>query len=193
MLADPTTLSPHPGEIHGAGTSSTRLRRDPWRWHAGVAGEWTALLHLVRRPFLIPGGALSQPDDRAPPTRRPWCSSLPSPTVVTEASSVLVALVLVRLRSPRAPTPMAGIDRPRLPLLFVANVCFRCFSFLKVCCSYFFMDVAKVDRGMLHMLHMLLVFHKHVVSVCSKCFICFQTYIAIIFYLYVTYIFTHML
>jgi hypothetical protein len=55
------------------------------------------------------------------------------------------------------------------------------------------MDVAKVDQGMLHMLHMLQVFQKHVASVCSKCFICFQMYVAIIFYLNVAYVFTHML
>jgi hypothetical protein len=34
------------------------------------------------------------------------------------------------------------------------------------------MDVAKVDRRMLHMLQ---VFQRHIASVCSKCF---QTYVA---------------
>ena len=37
------------------------------------------------------------------------------------------------------------------------------------------------------------MFHIHVASVCPKCFICFQTYVAIIFYLDVAYVFTHML
>jgi hypothetical protein len=54
----------------------------------------------------------------------------------------------------------------------------------------FFMDVAKVDQGMLYILQ---VFQKHVASVCSKCFICFQTYVAIIFYLDVVYVFTYLL
>jgi hypothetical protein len=52
------------------------------------------------------------------------------------------------------------------------------------------MDVAKVDRGILHMLR---VFQKHVASLCSKYFICFQTYVTIVFYLDVAYVFTHML
>jgi hypothetical protein len=60
----------------------------------------------------------------------------------------------------------------------------------KICCSFFLIDVAKVDQGMLHMLQM---FQKHVASVCSKCFICFQIYVAIVFYLDVAYVFTHML
>ena len=42
----------------------------------------------------------------------------------------------------------------------------------------FHFDVAKVDRGMLHMLHILQVFQRHVASVYSKCFIYFQTYVA---------------
>jgi len=102
----------------------------------------------------------------------------------------LVAMVLVRHRSPPAPTPTTGINRPRLPLPYVANVCFRCFSRFKGMLQLFIMDVAKVDWGMFHMLH---VFQKHAASVCSKCFICFQTYVAIVFYLDVSYVFTHML
>jgi hypothetical protein len=42
----------------------------------------------------------------------------------------------------------------------------------------FYLDVAKVDRGMLQM------FQMHVASVCSKYFICFQTYVVIVFYQY---------
>jgi hypothetical protein len=34
----------------------------------------------------------------------------------------------------------------------------------------FHMDVAKVDRAMLHMLHMLQLFQRHVASVCFECF-----------------------
>jgi hypothetical protein len=49
----------------------------------------------------------------------------------------------------------------------------------------FHLDVAKVDRGMLHMLQ---VFQMNDAIVCSKCFICFQTYVAIIFYLDVAYV-----
>ena len=56
-------------------------------------------------------------------------------------------MVLVNCRSQPAPTPMAGIDRPRLFLSYVANVCFRCFSRFKGMLQLFLMDVAKVDRG----------------------------------------------
>jgi hypothetical protein len=49
------------------------------------------------------------------------------------------------------------------------------------------MDVTKVDRGMLHILQ------KHIVNVCSKCFISFQTYVAVVLYLDVAYVFVHML
>jgi len=40
---------------------------------------------------------------------------------------------------------------------------------------------------------MLHVFQKHVASIYSKCFIYFQTYVTIVFYLNVAYVFTHML
>ena len=36
------------------------------------------------------------------------------------------------------------------------------------------MDVAKVDRGILHMLHMLQVFQRHVARVYFECFRCFR-------------------
>jgi hypothetical protein len=48
-------------------------------------------------------------------------------------------------RSPPAQNPTAGIDRPRLPFPYVANVCFRCFSRFKGMLQLFLMDVAKVD------------------------------------------------
>jgi hypothetical protein len=83
------------------------------------------------------------------------------PTVAAEPSPLLVALaaaVLVRRRSPLALTPTAGINRPRLLLPYDANVCFRCFSRFKDMLQLFLIDVAKVDRGMLHMSHMLQVF-----------------------------------
>jgi hypothetical protein len=53
----------------------------------------------------------------------------------------------VRRRSLPAPTPTAGIDWPRLPLPYVANVCFRCFSRFKGMLQLFLMDVTKVDWG----------------------------------------------
>jgi hypothetical protein len=88
---------------------------------------------------------------------------------------------------------MAGIDRPRLPLTYVENICFRCFSHFKGMLQLFLMDVAKVDRGMLHMLHMLQVVQKHVASVCSKCFIYFPDVCCNRFYLDIAYVFTYML
>jgi hypothetical protein len=54
----------------------------------------------------------------------------------------------------------------------------------------FHLGVAKVDRGMLHMLHMLQIFQKHVASVCSKYFLCFHTYVAIVFDKDITYVAT---
>jgi len=50
----------------------------------------------------------------------------------------------------------------------------------------FHMDVAKVDRGVLHMLHM---FQRHVARVCFECLRCFKgmfhlclrTHVAIVF------------
>jgi hypothetical protein len=97
-----------------------------------------------------------------------------------------VAAVLVRRRHRprRLESADLGFSFP-----YVANVCFRCFSRFKGMLQLFLMDVAKVDRGILHMLQ---VFQKHV-AICSKYFICFQTYVTIVFYLDVAYIFTHML
>jgi hypothetical protein len=77
----------------------------------------------------------------------------------------VVAVVLVRRSSPPALTPTAGIDRPRLPIPYVANVYFCRF---KGMLQLFLMDIGKVDLGMLHMLQ---AFQKHVASICSKCFI----------------------
>jgi hypothetical protein len=54
--------------------------------------------------------------------------------------------------------PTAGIDRTRFSLSFVANVCFRYFNRFKGMMQLFFIDVVKVDQGMLHMLYMLQVF-----------------------------------
>jgi hypothetical protein len=56
---------------------------------------------------------------------------------------------------------------------YVANACFKCFIHFMSMLQLFHLDVAKVNRGMLHVLHMLLVFQRHVASICSKCFICF--------------------
>ena len=121
------------GEIHEGGAvvlqgsgrlSSTLVRRPP---------------HPLAVPSLTPTIEL-------PPPWQPWRSSFPSPTVAAEPSPLLVALVavvLVHRRSPPAPTPMAGIDRPRLPLPYVANVCFRCFSHFKAMLQLFLWMLQK--------------------------------------------------
>jgi hypothetical protein len=54
-------------------------------------------------------------------------------------------MVLMRRRSPPAPTLMTGIDWPKLPLLYVADVCFMCFSRFKSMLQLFLMDIVKVD------------------------------------------------
>jgi hypothetical protein len=70
-------------------------------------------------------------------------------------------LVVLTLRgSPLAPTPKAGIDRPDLPLSYVAYVCFKCFRRFRYMMQLFHLDVVKIDRGLLHMLHMLQVFFR---------------------------------
>jgi hypothetical protein len=53
---------------------STHLRQDPWKWHGGVAGEWTALPH--------PGDALSHLGDRAPPTLAAMALLAPHPPLL---------------------------------------------------------------------------------------------------------------
>jgi hypothetical protein len=80
-------------------------------------------------------------------------------------------VVVARRRSLPAPTSTARIDRPRPPLLYVANACFKCFKRLRGMLQLFNMDVAKIDWRCLHMLHMLQVFQMHVAGVCSKRFI----------------------
>jgi hypothetical protein len=77
-----------------------------------------------------------------------------------------VLVVLVRRRSPLALTLIAGVDRPRLLLPYVANICFRCFSRFKGILQLFLLDVANVDQRMLYILQ---VFQKHVANVYSKC------------------------
>jgi hypothetical protein len=120
--------------------------------------------------------AIAHTADPAMATRAHVSWHLKSSSVEPRAlMSTGVLVVLVRCRSPPALTPTARINWPRLPLPYIAIVCFRCF---KGMLQLFLMDVAKVDQGMLHMLQ---VFQKHVASVCSKCFIRFQTYVAIVF------------
>jgi hypothetical protein len=87
-----------------------------------------------------------------------------------------VLVMLVRRRSPPTPTPTTGIDRLRLPLPYVANVCFRCFNRFKGMLQLILMDVAKVDRE---------CSVAHIASVSEACckrlfkiFYLFQTYVA---------------
>jgi hypothetical protein len=83
----------------------------------------------------------------------------------------MVLVVLARRISLPAPTLTAGIDRPGLPLPNVAYVCFKCFRRFKYMLQLFHLDVAKVNRGMLHMLHICCkCFQRHVASVCLKMF-----------------------
>lgn len=133
---------PHPGEIHGA----TRLRRDPWRWRDGVAGEWTALLYPdaapspPRRRPLSPL-RLSSPHLGGHDAPRP--QPPPSPPSQARYWWRLVSVVLVRRRSPLALTSTAGIDWPWLPLPYVANVYFMCFSCFKGTLQLFFYGCCK--------------------------------------------------
>jgi hypothetical protein len=114
------------GEIHRGGT-------------ARLQGSRRLSSTLVRRPLSVQRPSFLHPSDHGAPP--------PSSTIAAEPSPVLVAVVLVRRRSPLAPTPMAGIDRPRLPLSYAANVYFRCFSHFKGTLQLFLMDVVKVNRG----------------------------------------------
>jgi hypothetical protein len=48
-----------------------------------------------------------------------------------------------------------GQNRPAWPcLLYVAYVCFKCFTRFRFMLQLFYLDFAKVDLGMLHMLQM---------------------------------------
>jgi len=170
----------HPGKIDGGGVpvlqgsgwlSSTPAQRPP---------------HPQRRPLLPRRPSSHHLDGHGGP--RPQ-----SPIIASEPSLVLMGLM--RRSSLSAPTPMAEINRPRLPLTNVANVCFQVFqSFQRY--------VAKVDRGMLHMLQVFseacskrlfkmfylftdvyynrflsgccICFHTYVATVCSKYFSCFS-------------------
>jgi hypothetical protein len=78
-------------------------------------------------------------------------------------------------------------------LSYIAYVRYKCLRRFRCMLQLFHLDVAKIDREMLHILHMLQVFQKHVASVCSRCFICFQTYVAIVFLSGCCICFTHML
>jgi hypothetical protein len=65
--------------------------------------------------------------------------------------------------APLAPISTPGIDRPRAPLPYVANVCFKCFKCFGGMLQVFHMDIVKVNWDV-----------AYVVSVCSKCFIYFE-------------------
>jgi hypothetical protein len=94
----------------------------------------------------------------------PWrlMSSLAKPRAPTSMGG---AGVFVRRGLPPAPTSTAQIDHLSLRLPFVAYVCFKCFRHFKCLLQLFHLDVAKVDRGKLHMLHMLQVFFIGILQV----------------------------
>jgi hypothetical protein len=48
-------------------------------------------------------------------------------------------------RAPPDPVPTTEIDRPDIPLYYVANVYFKCFRCFRDMLQLFHMDVAKVD------------------------------------------------
>jgi hypothetical protein len=72
-----------------------------------------------------------------------------------------VLVVFARCLSPPAPTSMARINRPRPPLSYIANECFKCFRCFSGMLQIFHMDVAKVDWDVSHV--------AHVSEVCYKC------------------------
>jgi hypothetical protein len=145
----------------------------PWARSMEVA-RWCYRDRWLSGALATPGGTLSYSNDRAPLTRRQWRSSPPIPHHRHRVKLGTGGANGGGARAPPALTPTVGIDRSKLLVPYDANVCFRCFSRFKGMLQLFLMDVAKVDRRMLHMLHL---FQKHVASVCSKCFICFQTYV----------------
>jgi hypothetical protein len=125
----------------------------------------------------------------------------------TNPAMVAGARVLWSLRSsptePRAPTITGGAggvralrlatgsddpDGRNQPVWFFPHLyCICMFQVFQVFQIYelFNVDVAKVDREILHMLQ---VFQRHILSVCSKYFIYFHMYVVIVFYLDVAYI-----
>jgi hypothetical protein len=123
----------------------------------------------------------------------------------------VVVLALAAGGGGGARAPTAGIDWLRLPLPYVANVCFRCFSCFKGMLQLFLIDVAKVDwrccicckyfRDMLQVfLQKFYLFQTYVASVlirmfayvshicCNNMFYRFQTYVtSVLFGCYVCY------
>jgi hypothetical protein len=142
----------------------------PWARSMEVA-RWCYRDRWLSGALATPGGTLSYSNDRAPLTRRQWRSSPPIPHHRHRVKLGTGGANGGGARAPPALTPTVGINWSKLPVPYDANICFSRF---KGTLQLFLMDVAKVDRRMLHMLHM---FQKHVASVCSKCFICFQTYV----------------
>jgi hypothetical protein len=64
----------------------------------------------------------------------------------------------LRTAARRRLLPLGWNRSARASLPYVVNVCFNCFERFRGTLQSFHMDVAKVDRGMLHMLYMLQVF-----------------------------------
>jgi hypothetical protein len=124
---------------------------------------------LPLRPSPIVVGCVVDPA-MAAGAHVPWhlMSSPPEPRAPT---SVPVLVVLARRGSLLAPTLTGRINRPNLPSLMLHLYISSVSDLLDICCKCFYLDVAKVDRTMLHMLQ---VFQRHVASICSKCLICFS-------------------
>ena len=114
-LVDPLALSPTaPARSIEHERDPLASARDPWRWCGGVAGgEWAALPHPSARTLPTPTAPSLTPATELPPPGGHGAPRLPSPTVATEPSPVLVTVVLARSRSPPAPTVSPGIDRSR--------------------------------------------------------------------------------
>jgi hypothetical protein len=110
-------------------------------------------------------GAAPQRYPSATPTSHRACSSCQIPAQICGICHGAI----------RSPTSLLLFA---FSLPYIAYVCFKCFRRFRCMLQLFHLDVAKVHRGILHMLQ---VFQKHVASVYSKCFICFQTYVAIVF------------
>jgi hypothetical protein len=63
---------------------------------------------------------------------------------------VLVLVVFVRRRIPaRLPEPTGTA----LPLLYIVNICFKCFRYFNSMLQWLHMDIAKVDEDVAHVVY----------------------------------------